>query len=258
MFSGHMKQLKSARRFQGAEKVTIACFLKGEQDKSGFYVGYTGIDSPADATVVSLAVPIASSFPSLKEIRMGYYKTKRGKGFAFRTGGSLNSSRSLIQSLNLSFCGAYESGLIPPNTKVDSFFATCGESYTEHGCEYCARRVACFPPKELAFSSTGRFTCIRTKNFLATIAQRDGGKEVLESKEFLSSLIKDVVRCRNFVDIVGEFGLVPATISSDEARQLIPGLEKVILHISRAKGLDHAEKLKEGHIKALRSLGVPI
>ena len=80
----------------------------------------------------------------------------------------------------------------------------------------------------------------------------------MESKEFLSSLIKDVVRCRNFVDIVGEFGLVPATISSDEARQLIPGLEKVILHISRAKGLDHAEKLKEGHIKALRSLGVPI
>jgi len=58
-----MKQLKSARRFQGAEKVRIACLKKGEQRKSGRYIGYTGIGSSADATVVSLAVPFASSFP---------------------------------------------------------------------------------------------------------------------------------------------------------------------------------------------------
>jgi hypothetical protein len=265
MFSRDMKQLKSARRFQGAEKVRIACLKKGEQRKCGRYVGYTGIASSADATVVSLAVPFASSFPSLKEIQLGFFGNavikSRGpplitRGGGFIAGGTLQSSRSLMQSLTLSFCGAYESGLIPPNTVVKSCFATCdkiGKSKTEHGCEYCARYVACFPPKELALSFASRFTCIPTKNFLATIAQRDGGKQVLESKEFLLSLFKNFRRCRAFVDIVEEFGLVPATVSSDEARQLISDLEKDSLDIDGA-----IKKMKESHIEALRSLGVPI
>lgn len=244
MFSRDMKQLKSARLFQGAEKVTIACLLKGEQCKSGLYVGYTGIGSSADATVVSLAVPFASSFSSMKEIRMGYFGLEIGG--AFRAGGTLNSSRSLMQSLTLSFCGAYESGLIPSNTVVTSFFAWCVESRTENGCEYCARCVASFPPKELALSYPyrSRYLCMFAKNILAVIAKRDGGKEVLESKEFLLSLFENSVRCRAFVGIVEEFGLVPATVSSDEARQLIS---------------DGAmKKMKESHIEALRSLGVPI
>lgn len=264
MFSRDMKQLKSARRFQGAEKVRIACLKKGKQRKSGRYVGYTGISSSADATVVSLAVPFASSFPSLKEIQLGFFGNavikSRGPPLITSGGGFLglahNASRSLMQSLTLSFCGAYESGLIPPNTVVKSCFASCRESRagrTENGCEYCARYVACFPPTHLALSWAGsRFTCIRIKNFLATIAQRDGGKEVLESKEFLLSLFQNSARCRAFVNIVEEFGLVPATISSDEARQLISCLENDILDNNAI------EKMKKGHIEALRSLGVPI
>ena len=264
MFSRDMKQLKSARRFQGAEKVRIACLKKGEQRKSGRYIGYTGIGSSADATVVSLAVPFASSFPSLKEIQVGFFGNAVIKsmgppmitsGGGFIADSSLNSSRSLIQSLTLSFCGAYESGLIPPNTVVKSCFATCGESKTEHGCEFCARCVACFPPKDLALSFQHRYTCILPKNFLATIARRDGGKDVLESKEFLLSLFHNrrCAYCEAFVDIVEEFGLVPATISMDEARELISDLEKDSLDYHGA-----VRKIKESHIEALRSLGVPI
>lgn len=270
MYSAEMK-VKPARRFPSVERVSIACFLTANDlqrdDDTGYYQEDIHDGSPhhfIDFSVTSLAVPFVASFLSIKFVRLGMMKRWRDQGrdaHVFRCWYACDEidwdqgmegymeSRALMDSLENSFCGAYESGLIPPDVKVRGCSVGCLKD-TSLSCAQCNRHAKCFPPSEVYFagrlSCPGRLSCLQQRHSAAIVSERRDGRNFFESKEFLFGLCICPPSSVEFAEVVEEIGITLARISRQE---FLDWLSK--RHYLRR----HLEGL---HLKRLLSFGVPI
>mmetsp|Transcript_16308 Transcript_16308/g.46839 ORF Transcript_16308/g.46839 Transcript_16308/m.46839 type:complete len:242 (-) Transcript_16308:1220-1945(-) len=232
------------------------------RDEGGEYPeAFWDTDFAVDGTVVSLAVPFASVFPSLKEMRFGLFDSIDGWSYVDGWSHGWNDvedlkgeNRSLMRALELSFSGAYDSGLVPPDAKILGSSIRClenTEGITGKGCAFCTRYVECFPPEVMLLQGVRR--CVPTKDMLRIIAKRSGGKQILESKEFLFTLFRNHDFCSSFASVVKEIGIVPATVSRKEVLQWLSKRSDSEIRYC----FEFADPLRL-HTTHLASLGVPI
>lgn len=96
----------------------------------------------------------------------------------------------LLRSLQLSLCGAYESGLISSDVMFFSPMIECfedeGQDPNFRGCAIYSRYVKSFPPKRIF--DQNYFNCVPSRETFLILSKRRGGKEYTESKEFLFML----------------------------------------------------------------------
>lgn len=259
MHSDEMK-LKPARRFSGVKKVTIACLFAdtgGLRDESGHYldefIESDNMDKRVDATVVTLAAPFASTFPSLEELRFVLFHDGVWKRWQSLLAIEGEDNVLLMNALELSFSGAYDSGIIPLNVKVRGCSTACSSGYFERSyCATCNRFLECFPPE--AVITGRRYCCIPEKDRFQILAKRQEGKEWLESKEILLHLLRKPRLCPPFAEVAKEIGFVPAKMSREELLEWLPKLSASDENeIRRCYGV-----ARESHVANLVSVGVPI
>lgn len=268
MFSYEMK-VKPARRFLGVEEITIACLLTSTDNQSirdvnGIYSAYLFRDFKftLDSAVVRLSVPFISSFPSLKGVFFGFWTpnldyhveyTPHDESFHWFGCDEIEEEELdnggvedivFLQSLLLSICGAYESGAI----SLDAWIHGCRPSFCpevteERRCRWCSSYVQCYPLGDIC--SSGR-NCLPAKDVFHMISKRHGGREYLESKEFIFLGFNSLAFARKFTaGIAKEIGVSPAKISREELDQWLN------------KNPWHAPET-EAEAERLAALGVPV
>ena len=197
-------QAVPARRFAGVTNLTIECLF---QDSFG------ADHMVFDREAMGMVLPFLTCFPSLRKISVGGLLSVAGEQHYLEYGDRVTSGRPnmenerLMRSLLLGICGAYRTGILHREARVDGILLGTGCNNTDRydgrpdatwgECLQCIDVCKAFPMEQLPTFDTvsmrekrpirDRFrcqVCLSMTKILKIILERPGGRAMLTDPAF--------------------------------------------------------------------------
>ena len=215
MSSSELKT-RPAHRFKAVGKVTVGCLYRHRRIMHGGhrYGQYDELGSDrksrleVDRNTATSVVPFLSAFPSLKEVRLGWYSSEGN--FAEYDGSSdifdhlsedLDKDIIMLRGLHAAICGAYRSRAIPSDTKVSGIDIFCQNVAAVPGpeppryCPRCSDSIECFPVEKVARGiRLYHYPCVPQDAAVDMCLKRPRGSEHLSTPTYILH-----VHCSTFV-----------------------------------------------------------
>ena len=180
-------------RFRGVKEVNCFCFF--ESNENGFC-------NPCDRTFAQI-VPFLTTFPKLSAAFLGRRDYGWRREYTFQKYRAGRGDQAAIRGLVEQFCGAFESGALPPNLDLKGVLACHDDDDAVDGlglekvyctgggsCRACSRICSSFPFNIVVRLVEHGSTCIPDAVRISALRDRPGSTEYFRSEAAIDGLLR--------------------------------------------------------------------